>query len=141
MATSSTLKPLRLIFAYHVASLAIGYVFLQEKLDGFKHWDGTELTQGLCQDRIGEVLSAREIGERSVRHLQDKEGLGLSKVELLLNLSKTQTVDKYRSIAKHVEELKKEHDSVAVFVVVIGFKIEGNEFGNKELLTSLGVST
>ena len=53
LATSSTLKPLHLIFAFHIAAYAIGYVFVQEKLNGLsymfedcKDWTGTELTQG-----------------------------------------------------------------------------------------------
>ena len=54
LASSSTLKPLHLIFAYHVSRFSIGYVFVQEKLNGLvnktrvncEEWTGTELTQG-----------------------------------------------------------------------------------------------
>ena len=66
------------------------------------------------------MLPALEIGKRSVHHLKDKEALGLSEVELLLNLTKAQTIDKYHAIARHLEELKKLHDSIAVFIIVIG---------------------
>jgi hypothetical protein len=124
LVASSTLKPLRLIFDYHVARCCLGYVFVQEELTGVGKWTGTELTQGPFQERIGDVLSARDIGERSVHHLKDKEALGLSEVDLLLNLSKTQTIDKYHAIAKHVEELKKQHDSIAIFVIVLGYQID-----------------
>jgi hypothetical protein len=57
LATSSTLKPLHLVFAFHIAAYAIGYVFVQEKLNGLingkkencEDWKGTELTQGGIQ--------------------------------------------------------------------------------------------
>ena len=54
LASSSTLKPLRLEFTYHVSRFAIGYVFVQEELNGLTNlkgenidWTGTELTQGI----------------------------------------------------------------------------------------------
>ena len=80
------------------------------------------------------MLSALEIGKRSVHHLKDKEALGLSEVELLLNLTKAQTIDKYHTIVGHLEELKKLHDSIAVFIIVIGYRVDANNMFNKELL-------
>ena len=56
-----------------------------------------------------------------------------------MNLSKAETVNKYHSIANHVKELKKKHDSIAIFVIVIGYQIDYQL--KDEFLTELEIPT
>ena len=55
-----------------------------------------------------------------------------------MNLSKAETVNKYHSIANHVKELKKKHDSIAIFVIVIGYQID---YLKNSFLTRLKIPT
>ena len=61
MVTSSTLKPLRMFYGHNIVRIYRGYVFVQEGLEGFGEWEGTELceTRGI---RIGWPLSAKDLG-------------------------------------------------------------------------------
>ena len=71
MVTSSTLKPLKMFYGYNVVTILRAYIFVQEGLEGFGDWEGTELCDQIWAKRIGEPLSAKELGSKVRENLMD----------------------------------------------------------------------
>ena len=121
MVTSSTLKPLKMFFVHNVARVLRGYIFLQEGLEGFADWEGTEFCKN-SGNRIGEPLSARALGEKVRENLMDSETTNIPEVELLINKTKAEIIQIFLAIKQLGEQIKREQgSSLGVFVICIGF--------------------
>ena len=83
--TSATLRPLRLVYSYNMyfSSQIIGLVFVQTHL-------------GDLQCKTDKRSSPTELGELLQKDLMDPSALGITNVELLVDLSKSQIIDKFK---------------------------------------------
>ena len=93
MVTSSTLRPLRMFYGHNVVRILRGYVFVQESLEGFGEWEGTELMKEEYRGmRIGEPLSAKDLGAKVRENLLDPSSTNIPEVELLINKTKAEII-------------------------------------------------
>jgi len=121
MVTSSTLKPLRMFYGHNVVRILRGYIFIQEGLEGFGDWEGTELS-GQFSKRIGEPLSAKELGSKVRENLMDPSSTNIPEVELLINKTKAEIVQIFRDIRELGNKIRREQGtSLGAFVVSITF--------------------
>ena len=136
MVTSSTLKPLRMFYGHNVVRVLRGYVFVQEGLEGVGEWEGTEL----CDEdgyRIGEPLSAKDLGAKVRDNLMGPSSTNIPEVELHINKTKAEIVQIFRDIRELGNKIKREEGtSLGAFVVNINFLF--NEYFNPEKLKQLG---
>ena len=97
LVTSSTLRPLKMFYVHNVVRILRGYIFVQEYLEGFGKFEGTEL----CDDRgrrIGDVLPALDLAQKIKAEMEDPTSTNISDVELLVNLTKDETIQKFHEI-------------------------------------------
>ena len=115
------MKPLRMFYGHNVVRVLRGYVFVQEGLEGFGEWEGTELCNELG-DRIGEPLSAKDLGAKVRDSLMDHSSTNIPEVKLLINKTKTEIIQIFHDIRELGNKIKREQGtSLGVFVVNISF--------------------
>ena len=88
-------------------------------------------------DENGEPIkttTAKELGELVQKDLMDPNALNITEVELLVDLSKSQIIDKFKSL----ELRAKDGQKLAVIVVSIGFSLMQDTYQHSDLMTSLG---
>ena len=116
MLTSSTLKPLRMFYGHNVVRILRGYVFVQEGLEGYSAWEGTESLGNK------ERLSAKDLGAKVRDNLMDPSSTNIPEVELHINKTKAEIVQIFRDIRELGNKIKREEGtSLGAFVVDISF--------------------
>ena len=108
MVNSSTLKPLRMFYGHNVVRVLRGYVFVQEGLEGFGEWEGTELCSTWGGHRIGEPLSAKDLGAKVRDNLMDPSSTNIPQVELLINKTKAEIIQIFHDIRELGNKVKRE---------------------------------
>ena len=124
MVTSSTLRPLRMFYGHNVVRILRGYVFVQEGLEGFGDWEGSEECNqyGL---RIEKPLAAKELGKKVRDNLMDLSSTNIPVVEVLINKPKAEIIQIFRDIRELGNRIKREQGTgLGVFIICLGFMIE-----------------
>ena len=98
LVTSSTLRPLKMFYVHNVVRILRGYIFVQEYLEGVGKFEGTELCDETWGDRIGDVLPALDLARKVKEEMEDPTSTNMSNVELLVNLTKDETIQKFHEI-------------------------------------------
>ena len=82
-----------MFYVHNIVRILRGYIFVQEYLEGFGKFEGTELcTSDEYGYRIGEVLPALELAKKVKEEMEDPTCTNISDVELLVNLTKDETI-------------------------------------------------
>ena len=116
LVSSSTTRPVKLIYTFNLVSKLLGYVFAWDYLKGLGDWEGH------LDGKNGEVHSATEIGKIAQKLMMDPEALAIPDVQLIVNSTKAEVIDYFKTINQKVEKtIRDEGCRVGVFLLSIGF--------------------
>ena len=88
------MQPLILFYSYNCFRRTIAYIFIQTHLKRFSEYSGTERVSEFGYG-FGKRLSALEVGDLVKKQLEDKESFGISQVEVIVDNTKAQIVNRF----------------------------------------------
>ena len=141
---SQTVRPLKLLYVHNKAQILKAYIFAQSELQNF-----AEYTPDYDDEEEGWIeLTTKEYAEKVKQKLQDKDALGIEKVEVLIDQSKVETIETIKRIKEESVRFAEKNDcNIGHVFVSVGFRLInegpkdpfGDEYGlnHKHLLTEL----